>query len=90
MLALLRKSGVHPKRGTRMSQTMDRPKEIIEFCLKPLGLQKDDPAYEEVYRRLEHVIRTYQGQLAKAKAPVAVDFSQMRTLTINEDAHGQD
>lgn len=73
-----------------MSQMMDRPKEIIEFCLKPLGLKKDDPTYEEVYRRLEHVLRTYQGQLAKAKASVAVDFSQMRTITINEDAHGHD
>lgn len=73
-----------------MSQTLDRPKEIIEFCLKPSGLAKDGEAYAEVYRRLEHVIRTYQVQLAKAKAPVAVDFSAMKTITLNEDAHGQD
>ncbi|MCA0402028.1 MAG: hypothetical protein LCH38_14590 [Proteobacteria bacterium] len=73
-----------------MSQILNRPKEIIDFCLKPSGLSKESEAYEEVYRRLEHVIRTYQVELAKAKAPVAVDFSQMRTITLNEDAHGQD
>lgn len=73
-----------------MSNTLDRPKEIIEFCLKPLGLSKDDAGYQEVYRRLEHVIRTYQVQMVKAKQPTAVDFSQMRTITINEDAHGHD
>lgn len=73
-----------------MSNTLDRPKEIIEFCLKPLGLDKDDAGYQEVFRRLEHVIRTYQVKMVKASQPVAVDFSQMRTLTINEDAHGHD
>lgn len=73
-----------------MSQMLDRPKEIIEFCLKPLNLPKDDAGYQEVYRRLEHVIRTYQVQMVKAKAPVAVDFSAMKTITLNEDAHGQD
>lgn len=71
-----------------MSQILDRPREIIDYCLKPLGLAKGDSAYEEVVRRLEHVIRTYQVEMVKAKAPVAVDFSNMPTLTINEDAHG--
>ena len=73
-----------------MSETYNRPKEIIDYCLKPLALDRSSEAAEEVYRRLEHVIRTYQGQILKAKQPVDVDFSQMRTLTINEDAHGQD
>ncbi|MCZ8375067.1 hypothetical protein [Rhabdaerophilum sp. SD176] len=73
-----------------MSQIFDRPKEIIDYCLKPLNLPKEDATYQEVYRRLEHVIKTYQVQMMKAKAPVAVDFSQMRTITINEDAHGHD
>ena len=73
-----------------MRQTFDRPKEIIEFCLKPLGLKNGDATYEEVYRRLEHVIKTYQRELARTKAPVAVDFSTMKTITINEDAHGND
>ena len=73
-----------------MSQTLDRPKEIIEFCLKPLGLPKDDANYQEVFRRLEHVIRTYQVQMVRAKASTSVDFSQMKTITINEDAHGHD
>ena len=73
-----------------MSETLDQPREIIEFCLKPLGLSKDDAAYQEVYRRLSHVIRSYQGQLLKAKQPVTVDFSQMKTITINERAHGND
>ena len=73
-----------------MSQTLNRPREIIEFCLKPLGLSKDDATYQEVYRRLAHVISTYQEQLVKAKQPVAVDFSHMKTITINETAHGHD
>jgi hypothetical protein len=73
-----------------MSQTLNRPREIIEFCLKPLNLGKDDAAYVEVYRRLEHVIRTYQSEMAKVSRPVAVDFSRMPTITINESAHGDD
>jgi hypothetical protein len=71
-----------------MSQTLNRPREIIEFCLKPLDLPKGDAKYQEVYRRLEHVIRTYQSEMAKAQKPVAVDFSKMPTITINEAAHG--
>jgi hypothetical protein len=71
-----------------VSQTLNRPREIIEFCLKPLGLEKSDAGYQEVYRRLEHVIRTYQSEMAKAQKPVAVDFSKMPTITINEAAHG--
>lgn len=70
------------------NSAFERPREIIEFCLKPFGLTKDDPAYEEATRRLEHVIRSYQTQLIRAKQPVVVDFSNMPTLTINEDAHG--
>ncbi len=73
-----------------MTQKFDRPKEIIEFCLKPLNMAKDDAVYQDVFRRLEHVIKTYQMQMVKAQQPVAVDFSQMRTITINEDAHGHD
>ena len=73
-----------------MGNTVTRPKEIIDFCLKPLGLTKDSPGYEDAYARLEHVIKTYQVQILKDKKPVAIDFSQMRTITINEDAHGHD
>ncbi|MBN8532686.1 MAG: hypothetical protein J0L51_01225 [Rhizobiales bacterium] len=70
------------------NSSFERPREIIGFCLKPLEAHKDTPGYEEAFRRLEHVIRTYQSQLIKAKTPVVVDFSNMPTLTINEDAHG--
>jgi hypothetical protein len=73
-----------------MSDKLDRPKEIIEFCLKPLGLTPEDAAYQAVYARLEHVIKTYQRQIMKEKQPVTIDFSQMKTITINEDAHGHD
>ncbi len=73
-----------------MSETFDRPKEIIEYCLKPLALSKDDPAYKEVYKRLSHVIGSYQKELLKAKRPVTVDFSHMKTITIDETAHGHD
>ena len=72
-----------------MSTTFERPKEIIGYCLAPLGLDSGSDAYKETYRRLEHVVKTLQLAAGKANAPVSVDFSQMRTLTINEDAHGE-
>ncbi|MGO9675577.1 MAG: hypothetical protein ACLPSF_15655 [Methylocella sp.] len=68
----------------------DRPREIIEFCLKPLGIAAGSEEYKETYRRLEHVIKTYQLMIIKEKMPVAVDFSKMKTITINEAAHGDD
>jgi hypothetical protein len=68
---------------------LERPREIIEFCLKPLNLPTDSEDYKEVYRRLEHVIKTFQLAVKKAE-PVAVDFSDMKTITINEGAHGDD
>lgn len=71
-----------------MSETLNRPRDIIDFCLKPLGLTAATPGYAEARQRLEHVIRTYQGELLKAQQPVAVDFSNMPTITINESAHG--
>ena len=73
-----------------MSDKIDRPKEIIEYCLKPLGLDKESDAYRDVFHRLEHVIKTYQREILREKKPIAIDFSQMRTITINEDAHGHD
>jgi len=73
-----------------MPDKMNRPKEIIEFCLKPLSLDTSSDAYEAAFARLEHVIKTYQSQILKAKQSVTVDFSQMKTITINEDAHGHD
>ena len=73
-----------------MPDKYNRPKEIIDYCLRPLALAPDSKEYEEVFRRLEHVIKTYQSQALRAKQPVEVDFSQMRTITINEDAHGHD
>jgi hypothetical protein len=73
-----------------MPDQYNRPKEIIDYCLRPLNLAADSKEYEEVFRRLEHVIKTYQSQILRAKASVTVDFSQMRTITINEDAHGHD
>ncbi len=68
----------------------DRPREIIEFCLKPLSISKTSDEYKEAYRRLEHVIKTYQLMIVKEKMPVAIDFSKMKTITINEAAHGDD
>lgn len=73
-----------------MPDKFNRPREIIDYCLRPLALDTKSETYDEVYRRLEHVIKTYQGQILKAKQPVDVDFSAMRTITINEDAHGHD
>ena len=69
--------------------TFERPRQIIEFCLKPLAVDPLSDAYKEAHKRLEHVIRTFQLAAGPGK-PVAVDFSNMRTLTINEAAHGHD
>lgn len=69
---------------------LDRPREIIEFCLKPLGISEKTPEYKETYRRLEHVIKTFQLAAAREKQPVAVDFSNMKTITIDEHAHGDE
>ncbi|ESQ78464.1 hypothetical protein [Asticcacaulis sp. YBE204] len=65
--------------------TYTRPDAIIDFCLAPLQLNPMSESTHETRRRLEHVIRTFQ---LKAAQPVAVDFSQMPTLVINEAAHG--
>jgi len=73
-----------------MPDTLNRPKDIIDYCLRPSGLSPESAEYQDVFRRLEHVIKTYQAQILRAKQPVDVDFSQMRTITINEDAHGHD
>ena len=68
--------------------TLNQPAMIIEYCLRPLGLDASTPAYKDAHARLEHVIRTYQREVSKSAASVAVDFSKMPTLTINEAAHG--
>ena len=73
-----------------MAENLNRPKQIIDYCLAPLALDIKSEAYQDAYRRLEHVIRTYQSELLKARKPIAVDFSQMKTITINEHAHGDD
>ena len=72
--------------------TLDRPREIIGYCLKPLELDTASSAYRETYARLEHVLKTYQLALLKSegRAAVAVDFSRMPALTINEQAHGHE
>jgi hypothetical protein len=69
---------------------LDRPREIIEYCLKPLDLPAATDEYKEAYRRLEHVIKTFQLAALRAKIPTAIDFSNMKTITINERAHGDD
>jgi hypothetical protein len=74
---------------TRMDK-LERPREIIEYCLSPLALSATTAEYKEVYRRLEHVIRTLQVMAARNNRPVAVDFSNLRTININEAAHGDD
>jgi hypothetical protein len=69
---------------------LDRPREIIEFCLQPLGLTTTTEEYKEAYRRLDHVIKTFQLMAIREKMPTEVDFSSMRTITINEAAHGDE
>jgi hypothetical protein len=73
-----------------MMNKLERPREIIEYCLKPLTLSTATDEYKEAYRRLEHVIKTLQVMAGRDKKPVAIDFSKMRTININEAAHGDD
>jgi len=68
---------------------LERPREIIEFCLKPFNVPATSEEYKEAFRRMEHVIKTFQLAAIKPE-PVAVDFSEMKTITINEAAHGDD
>ena len=35
----------------------DRPRQIIEYCLKPLDLDEKSEGYKEAFRRLEHVVK---------------------------------
>ena len=58
---------------------------IIDFCLAPLSLGAETSVEREVRRRMSHVIRTLHS---KASQAVAVDFSEMPPLVINEAAHG--
>jgi len=69
---------------------LERPREIIEYCLAPLDVPVTTEEYRETYRRLEHVIKTLQVMAARNHKPVAVDFSQLKTININEAAHGDD
>lgn len=69
---------------------LERPREIIEYCLKPLAAMSQTEDYKEAYRRLEHAIKTLQTAAMKGNAPVAVDFSELRTITLNEEAHGHE
>lgn len=66
-------------------EPMSRPQAIIDYCLAPLELDAGADAVKEARRRLEHVIKTFQS---KAPRPVAVDFSAMPSVVINEAAHG--
>ncbi|MFT4076593.1 MAG: hypothetical protein QM647_13810 [Asticcacaulis sp.] len=58
---------------------------IIAYCLAPLNLNPNSEAMRETVRRLDHALKTFQSQAGR---PVAVDFSQMPSLVINEAAHG--
>ena len=69
---------------------LERPREIIEYCLKPFAAMSHTDDYKEAYRRLEHAIKTLQAAALRANAPIAVDFSDMRTITLNEEAHGNE
>lgn len=65
--------------------TFTSPRSIIDYCLAPLELDAAEANTQEVRRRLEHVIKTFQ---AKATKPLSVDFSSMPSQVINEAAHG--
>jgi hypothetical protein len=68
----------------------ERPREIIDYCMKPFAAMSHTEEYKEAYRRLEHAIKTLQAAASKANAPIEVDFSELRTITLNEEAHGNE
>ncbi len=68
-------------------EPIESPKLIIEYCLSPLGLDKNSKDYREVFMRMEHVIKSYR---AKAGRSVRIDFSQMPSSVINEAAFGHE
>ncbi len=49
------------------NSSFERPREIITFCLKPFEDQKGTTAYDEAFRRLEHVIRTYSRSSSRRR-----------------------
>lgn len=65
--------------------TYTSPRTIIDYCLAPLELDAGAENTQEVRRRLEHVIKTFQAKVTK---PLSVDFSSMPSQVINEAAHG--
>ncbi len=69
---------------------LERPREIIEYCLNPFKAPAGSEEYKEAYRRLEHVIKTLQMAARRAHQPVTVDFSEMNTITLNEEALGNE
>ncbi|MCO5090048.1 hypothetical protein [Bosea sp. (in: a-proteobacteria)] len=64
------------------------PREIIESCLKPLGLNEQSPATQEAMRRLLDVFAS-QRHFNEVDAP-QVDLSKVPVIVINELAHGYD
>ncbi|UZF92832.1 hypothetical protein [Bosea sp. NBC_00550] len=64
-----------------------KPREIIEHCLKPLGLNEQSPAAQEAVRRLVDAIKSLQLDAGLIGIPHA-DFFKMRAIVINETAHG--
>lgn len=65
----------------------ERPQEIIEHCLKPLGLNEHSPHTQEAVRRLVDVFQSLQLSSGSNSAPPP-DLSAMRAVVINESAHG--
>lgn len=65
----------------------ERPQEIIEHCLKPLGLNEHSPDTQEAMRRLVDVIQSLRLPAGLNGGPPH-DFSAMPVIVINEAAHG--
>ena len=53
-------------------EPLSRPQAIIDFCLAPLNLEPGAEAEQEVRRRLEHVIKTFQAEFDKPKLKFGV------------------
>lgn len=65
------------------------PRELIEDCLKPLGLNEQSPAAQEAVRRLPDALRSVQTRAGRGGVS-SPELSKTPAIVINEAAHGYD
>jgi hypothetical protein len=64
------------------------PRELIESCLKPLGLNEHSPATQETVRRLIDAFTSTKPDNGADTRPL--EGARAPVIVINEAAHGYD